>query len=403
MLKIRDLEDYRKVAGSRQIEEIYEKAEKINGKHVLFINSTYNGGGVAEILNSVVPMFNRVGIKLGWRVLHGTDDFFNVTKSFHNALQGGKIHLSEHKKQLYYETNKRFSIYTHIEHDLVVVHDPQPMAMIDFYEKKQPWISRIHVDLSSPNPVVWNYLKRFLVKYDHLVVSHESYFRNDIDLPQSIIHPAIDPLSLKNKPVRESAIEKYLERYGINRNKPIVTQISRFDKWKDPVGVVKVFEKVREKEDCQLVLLGSFASDDPEGQTIFEKVDAIVENSKYKRDIHLILVHSDMLVNVLQRASAVILQKSLKEGFGLTVSEALYKGTPVVASNVGGIPLQVIDGKNGFLHSPRDYKGFSQSIVKLLRDETLRKKMGAEGRKHVKEKFLITRLMSDWLDLFLKY
>ncbi len=395
--------EYEKIVGKEVMDKIKEKIEKLTDKHILFINSTFNGGGVAEMLNSMVPLFNQLGLRLGWRVLHGNDDFFMVTKGLHNALQGGKMHLTKRKKELYYETNKRFSIYTHIDHDLVVVHDPQPMAMIDFYKKKQPWISRLHIDLSNPNKKVWDYLKQFLVKYDRIVVSHKDYIRNDIDVPYSIVYPAIDPLTIKNKPIRENTIKKYLSRYGIDRDKPIITQISRFDKWKDPVGVIKVFERVREKINSKLVLLGSLASDDPEGQMIFQKVEKAVEKSKYKKDIHILLVHSDILVNSLQRASDVILQKSLKEGFGLTVSEALYKGTPVVASKVGGIPLQIKDGYNGFLFEPKDYRGFAKGITKLVEDEHLRKTMGEHGREFVKKNFLITRLMNDWLDIFSEY
>ncbi len=403
MLETRNIEDYKSIIGEEKINEIMSKVEVLEGKHILCINSTFNGGGVAEILNSLVPMFNKAGLRVGWRVLHGSDDFFGVTKGFHNALQGSKLSLSERKKRMYYENNRRFSTYTHIDHDLVVVHDPQPLAMIDFYEKRQPWIWRMHIDLSNPNPVVWNYLKRFVNKYDEMVVSHKNYLRDDVEVKQSIIPPAIDPLSLKNKELRRVTIEKYLSKYGVVDNKPIISQISRFDKWKDPVGVIRVFEKVRAKEDSQLILLGSMASDDPEGQKIFEKVEKAKEKSKYGRDIHLIMVHSDILVNVLQRASSVVIQKSIKEGFGLTVSEALYKGTPVVASNVGGIPLQVVNGVNGFLHSPRDYKGFSESILKLIRDGKLRKEFGKNGRDHVRNNFLITRLMDDWLNVFLKY
>ncbi len=400
---IPDPKDYEKIVGKNVMETLKQKIELLEDFHILCINSTFNGGGVAEMLNSLVPLFNQMGLRLGWRVLHGSDDFFRVTKGFHNALQGGKMHLTKRRKELYYETNKRFSLYTHIDHDLVVVHDPQPMAMIDFYKKKQPWISRLHIDLSNPNMKVWNYLKQFLQKYDRIVVSHKNYIRDDVDVPYSIVYPAIDPLTIKNREIRKNTIKKYLSRYGIDDKIPIITQISRFDKWKDPIGVIKVFEKVREKKKAQLVLLGSLASDDPEGQIIFEKVEKTVEKSKYKNDIHILLVHSDILVNVLQRASTVVVQKSLKEGFGLTVSEALYKGTPVVASNVGGIPLQIKDGFNGFLFKPKDYRGFSKGIIKLLEDEKLREKLGHNGREFVKENFLITRLMDNWLDIFSEF
>ncbi len=396
------LENYSRVVGRSVLNDIYRKADKLRGKHILCISSTYQGGGVAEILNSSVILLNELGVDVGWRILHGSPDFFTVTKKFHNALQGENINLSTIKMKVYTETNRRFSVFTHINHDLVMVHDPQPLPLISFYNKKQPWIFECHVDLSSPNQWVWNYLKDFIENYDHFIVSLEKYKQN-LSIPQSVIYPAIDPLTTKNKMASEKEINKYMSKFGIDRNIPIISQVSRFDKWKDPIGVIKIFEEVRQKVNCQLVLLGDFASDDPEGQKIFETVKERTKKSKYEKDIKVIVVSNNFLVNCLQRASSIVIQKSLKEGFGLTVSEALYKGTPVVASNVGGIPLQVIDGENGFLHEPKDYKGFSKSILKLLGDENLRLKFGAEGKKHITNNFLITRLVSDWLDLFQKY
>ncbi len=391
-----------KIVGKSEIDKIHAEAEKLKGKHILCINSTYQGGGVAEILNSLVPLFDQVGIDFGWRILHGTPDFFTITKKFHNALQGKKINLSQRKKDIYYETNKRFSTFTHIDHDLVIIHDPQPLPLISFYEKKQPWIFRCHIDISEPNREVWDYLKGFIQNYDRFVVSLPEYQKNDLNIPETVMHPAIDPVTVKNKPVSDSKISKYLEKYGIERKKPIISQVSRFDPWKDPIGVVKVFERVRKKMDCQLVLLGQFATDDPEGQKVLQSLEKKVDKSPFKEDIKLLIVDNAFLVNCLQRASSVVIQKSLREGFGLTVTEAMYKGTPVVASNVGGIPIQVIDGVSGFLHNPSDYDGFSCSIIKLLKDEKLRVEMGKAGKEHVKESYLITRLMLDWLELLNK-
>jgi len=396
------LNDYRKIVGDDVVKEIKQKAKKFSKKHILCVNSTYQGGGVAELLNALVILFNDVGLDMGWRILHGTPYFFNVTKKFHNALQGDKINLSTEKKRIYYETNRRFSTFTHINHDLVIVHDPQPLPLIDFYEKTQPWIWRCHIDLSAANPELWKYLKKFIKKYDRLVISKEDYKKN-ISVPQTVIHPAIDPLSEKNRPLPKKFINKYLAKYGIKRDLPVISQISRFDKWKDPLGVIEVFEKVREKKRCRLVLLGSLATDDPEGHIMFKKIEERVLASERKKDIKLILVDDNILVNCLQRASSVIMQKSLKEGFALTVSEALYKETPVVASDVGGIPLQVINGENGFLRDPDDHEGFVDDIVRLLNDEKLRNKMGKHGKEYIKKNFLITRLMLDWLDLFDEY
>jgi trehalose synthase len=393
------LKDYRKIIGDGAVAAIQSKAERLSDKHILCISSTYQGGGVAEILNSLLLLLNQSGVKSGWRILHGSPDFFTVTKKFHNALQGEEIHLTGKKKELYYDTNRRFSIFTHIDHDLVFVHDPQPLPLIDFYRKSQPWIFRCHIDISNPNPRVWDYLKGFIEKYDRFVVSNEAY-KKEMKMPQSVVCPAIDPLDPKNRPVREGTVWKCLGMHGIDRGKPIISQVSRFDKWKDPLGVIKVFESVRDKADCRLVLLGSLALDDPEGQRIFERVRAKAEKSRHRNDIKLILAENDFLVNCLQKASSVVMQKSLREGFGLTVSEALYKGTPVVASAVGGIPLQVVDGVNGFLHEPANVRGFSGSVLKLLGDDKLRLELGKNGTEHVKRNFLITRLMSDWLDLF---
>jgi trehalose synthase len=399
-MKINNLSSYAKIVGKQQIDEIHAQAEKLSGKHITCVNSTYQGGGVAEILNSLVPLFDQVGVDFGWRILHGTPDFFTITKKFHNGLQGSPINLSQRKKDIYFETNRRFSTFTHLEkHDLVIIHDPQPLPLISFYKKTQPWIFRCHIDISNPNKEVWEYLKGFLQKYDHFVVSLPEYEKDDLNLPQTVIHPAIDPVTAKNKPVSETKITKYLEKFGIDRKKPIISQISRFDPWKDPIGVVKVFERVRKKMDCQLVLLGQFATDDPEGHKILLSLQKKVDKSAHKHDIKLLVVDNAFLVNCLQRASTVVIQKSLKEGFGLTVAEALYKGTPVVASKVGGIPLQVLDGVNGFLCSPHDLKGFSDSVIKLLKDEKLRDTLGKAGKEHVKKNFLITRLMLDWLHL----
>ena len=402
-MKTNNLSNYGHIVGKQVIDKIHAEAEKLSGKHITCVNSTYQGGGVAEILNSIVPMFDQAGVDFGWRILHGTPDFFTITKKFHNALQGDPINLSRRKKDIYYETNERFSMFTHLEqHDLVIIHDPQPLPLISFYKKTRPWIFRCHIDISNPNKEVWDYLKVFIQKYDHFVVSLPEFKKDDLKIPQSVISPAIDPLAAKNKPVSEIKISKYLDKFGIDRKKPIISQVSRFDPWKDPVGVVKVFERVRKKMSCQLVLLGQFATDDPEGQKIFQSLQKKVDKSPFKSDIKLVVVDSAFLVNCLQRASLVVIQKSLKEGFGLTVTEALYKGTPVVASKVGGIPLQVIDGENGFLHSPRDLNGFSSSIIKLLKDEKLRATMGKAGKEHVKKNFLITRLMLDWLYLMNK-
>ncbi len=394
-----DIESYRKIAGDEAIAKIYRTARKLYGKYILNINSTYQGGGVAEMLSSLVPLMNRTGIDAEWRILHGNPDFFTVTKKFHNALQGASIHLTDLKKNLYVNTNSNFSIYTHVKHDAVMIHDPQPLPLITFYKKRQPWIWRCHIDLTAPNPEIWDYLKSFILRYDAVIVSMKNYVRKDLPVEQRVIPPAIDPLTPKNMELSEETIQKYLKKFNIPTDKPLITQISRFDPWKDPLGVIEVFKKVKEEKDVRLVLCGSMAADDPEGYKIYSEVvkkeKALIE----KGDIILLTTENNILVNVLQRVSSVIIQKSTREGFGLTVTEALWKGTPVVASKVGGITLQIKDGWNGFLLDPKDYDGFAKRIVQILKDKELAETLGKNGKEYVRENFLITRLLLQHLEL----
>jgi trehalose synthase len=393
------LNDYRKIVGDKVISEIYKKARGLYGKSMIHLNSTYMGGGVAEILNSLIPLFNEIGIDAGWRIIRGNPDLFNITKKFHNALQGDKINLSEMKKKLYIQTSEDFSIYTHLDHDCVIIHDPQPLPLINFYRKKQPWVWRCHVDISHPNEQLWEFLKEFILKYDVAIFSSEKYKKDDIYLDQKIINPVIDPLSPKNMELSEKVISKYLKKFGVPTDKPLLTQISRFDKWKDPEGVLEVFKLVKKKVDCRLVLCGSMATDDPEGVKIFKQVEKKANNLIAKGDVFLITSENNILVNALQRRSDVIIQKSIREGFGLVISEALWKEKPLVTSNVGGIPLQIVDGVNGFLVDPFDNEGFADRIVEIIKHPNLGKELGKRGKESVRKKFLVTRLLSDYLDL----
>lgn len=400
----KNIEAYRDVVGDEVIKDIERKIRNLSGKHIVCISSTHTGGGVAEILNAIIPLLNDMGLKFGWRIVHGTNDFFNVTKKFHNALQGECIDLSEKKKEIYENTNQRFSKFTHLDdHDLVVVHDPQPLALVDYYKNDAAWVFRCHIDISNPDKKTFNYLLRYINKYDHVVLSQKKYFKKSIEPTQSVIYPAIDPLSQKNCDMSKSTVSRYLEKYGVDTKTPFILQVSRFDKWKDPLGVIKIFEKVRETHDSKLILLGNLASDDPEGQDFYETVECAARKSKYSSDIKIILSAGETAVNAFQRSAAVVIQNSLKEGFGLTVSEALYKRTPVVATRVGGIPLQVQNGVNGYLYKPKDYEGMAKGVIKLLDNEDMRKKFGEQGHAHVKENFLITRLILDWLSLFEYY
>jgi trehalose synthase len=394
------IESYRRIVGDYPIAEIYKKARKLYGKNILDVNSTYMGGGVAEILSSMVPLINNVGIDEDWRILHGNPDFFTITKKFHNALQGGKIHFTEMKKKLYLKTNEEFSAYTRLgQNQVVIIHDPQPLPLITFYKKRQPWIWRCHIDLTSPNKKLWDFLKNFILQYDIVVISLENYRHKDLYVDQRVIPPAIDPLSPKNVELPQVTIEKYLKKFHILLDKPIITQISRFDKWKDPEGVIDVFKKVKEEVDARLILCGSMATDDPEGYKIYERVKRKADKLIEKGDVILITSENNILVNVLQRVSSVIIQKSIKEGFGLTVTEALWKERPVVASNIGGITLQIKDGETGFLLEPDDTDNFAKKVIEIIKDKELAHGLGKNGREHVRNNFLITRLIIQHLDL----
>lgn len=394
------IEDYAKVVNDEVMFEIFKCARRLCDINIVHVNSTYYGGGVAEILSALVPLMNDLGIETGWRQLRGTPDFFNITKKFHNALQGDKINLTDIKKRLYIQANEDFSTYNHIEeHDCVIVHDPQPLPMIKFYKKSQPWIWRIHIDLSHPDAELWDFLKNYILRYDVVILSHKDYKRKDLPVEQRVISPAIDPLSPKNIDISQKTIEKFLKKFDIPTDKPILCQISRFDKWKDPEGVVEVFKLVKEKIDCRLVLCGSMATDDPESSQTYERLKRKTNSFMKNNDIILITSENNILVNALQRKSAVIIQKSLREGFGLTVTEALLKGKPVVASKVGGIPLQIKNGDNGFLINPNDTKGFADRIIEILGNPKLAKRVGEKGKEVVKKKFLITRLLQDYLNL----
>lgn len=393
------IEDYREIIGDEEVSRLYHDAQSLYDLDIVTINSTSQGGGVAEILNSITPLLNDIGIKFGWRVIPGSPDFFTVTKKFHNGLQGERINLTDMKKCIYQGNNEKFSKYTHIHHGCVIVHDPQPLPLISCYRKSQPWIWRCHVDLSNPNRELWYYLKKFILRYDLVVVSHENYIQPDLPVEQRVINPAIDPLSPKNRPLERVVMNKYLRKFGIPHDKPIITQVSRFDKWKDPEGVIDVFREVKKEIDCRLVLCGSIALDDPECTFIHDDCIYKIQKCGIEDDVIMITSENNILVNSLQRASDVIIQKSLREGFGLTVTESLWKGRPVVASNVGGIPLQITDGENGYLVDPDDTTGFAEKILSLFDDPKKGETMGARAHETVKEKFLITRLMRDYMNM----
>jgi len=387
------VEDYAAFVGERTVDRIRRKAWNLRDLHVANVNSTYYGGGVAEILSSLPLLMNALGLKTGWRGIQGARDFFSITKKMHNALQGDRINLSRRKMEIYEGIIAENALRNHLEnHNLVIIHDPQPLPMIMHYRKAGPWIWRCHIDLTRPNRELWNYLVRFIEKYDAVILSLREYAQK-ISVPQVFFMPAIDPFSLTNRDMSDREIQERLDRYKIPTDLPLVVQISRFDRWKDPQGVIQAFRLARKKADCTLVLLGNVATDDPEGATVYDSLLA----SREERII--ILSHQDSaLVNALQRRAAVVLQKSIREGFGLTVAEAMWKGTPVIGGRVGGIRHQIRDGENGFLVS--SVEEAAERIVRLIKNRDLRKRLGRQARHTVQKNFLLTRLLEQNLDLF---
>jgi len=385
------VEDYEQFVGTEMVERIKEKAKPLKDRRVAHVNSTYYGGGVAELLSSLTLLMNSVDIKTEWRVIQGSPDFFSVTKKMHNALQGGEINLSEMKKRIYESVVYENAVRNHLDHDRVIVHDPQPLPLINHYQKKGPWIWRCHVDLTRPNRELWNYLAPFVEKYDAVILSLEEYSQR-LETPQVFFKPAIDPFSIKNKELSEDEIDERLDHYEIPMDLPLVVQISRFDRWKDPEGVIHAFNLARGEVDATLVLLGNIATDDPEGEEVYQSL------LDYRDERIIILSREDTaLVNALQSRAAVVVQKSIREGFGLTVTEAMWKGTPVVGGNVGGIRYQIEDGVNGFLVS--SVEEAAKRIVQLAKDKELREGMGQKARETVKERFLMIRLLEQYLEL----
>jgi trehalose synthase len=389
--KIVRVEDYESLVGPEIVERVKEKARPLRDLHVAHVNSTYYGGGVAELLGSLTLLMNSLGIKTGWRVIQGSPDFFSITKKMHNALQGKEINLSERKKQIYEEVVYENVIRNHLDHDRVIIHDPQPLPMIEHYQKKGPWIWRCHLDLTDANKKLWAYLVPFVEHYDAVILSLEEYAQ-ELDTPQVFFMPAINPFSIKNRELDPEEIQERLDHYDIPTDLPLVAQISRFDPWKDPEGVIEAFKLARKEVDATLVLLGDIATDDPEGEKMYQSL------LDYQEERIIILAREDTaLVNALQSRSAVILQKSLREGFGLTVTEAMWKGTPVIGGNVGGIRHQIEDGTNGFLVS--SVEEAAQRIVQLIKDRELRERIGQKARETVRQRFLMIRLLEQYLDL----
>ena len=391
--RVTQVEDYEPLVGAETIERIQKKARPLQHLHVVNVNSTYYGRGVAELLSSLTLLMNGLGIRTGWRLIQGAPDFFSITKKMHNALQGGKINLSDRKLQLYEGIIHENAVRNHLEdHNIVIIHDPQPLPLINHYKKSGPWIWRCHLNLTNPNKELWDYMVPMIEKYDAVILSLKDYMQK-IKTPQVFFMPAIDPFKIKNIEMSDEEIRNRLDHYRIPTDLPLVVQISRFDHWKDPMGVIKAFRLARREVDSTLVLLGNVATDDPEGMEVYESLMGC------KEERIIILSHQDTaLVNALQRKAAVVLQKSIREGFGLTVAEAMWKGTAVIGGNVGGIRYQIEDGVNGFLVS--SVEETAQRIVQLIKDEKLRHRLGRAARETVRKKFLMTRYLEQYLDLF---
>ena len=388
------LDDYQSIVGAAVIEELRFLARDLKGRTVKMVNSTAVGGGVAEMLNRLVPLLGELEVATHWDVITGGNDFFEVTKAFHNALHGSAYELTRHAQEIFLSYNEQNRQRMQFNEDVVVIHDPQPAPLIRARQDGPTrWIWRCHIDLSNPHPQVWGFLRPFIEQYDAAIVSSQSFARQ-LSIPQYLFYPCIDPLSEKNKQLDDSFVQKVCDEFGIDRARPIVIQVSRFDRLKDPVGVVQAFKLARKYVDCQLVLAGGGASDDPEGALVLSEVR---EAAGSDPDVMILDLPPwcALEINALQQASTLVVQKSIREGFGLTVTEALWKGKPTIASAVGGIPNQVIHNLTGVLvHS---VEGCAYQMRYLLTHLEFAAQLGRNGREHVKENFLMTTNVRRWL------
>lgn len=395
------LADYEQIIDPTSISQLRQVAEDLKGATVVHVNSTRQGGGVAEILHWMVPLMQELGLDASWEVIDGNPDFFHVTKAFHNGLQGNEVLLSRRMLDAYEDTvaaNAERLRPKLEDADIVVIHDPQPALLHELCPNRRgKWIWRCHIDVSHPNRRVWNYIRSKVNGFDASIFSLPDFARR-LEHPQFIVAPSIDPLSDKNVELSEREVIETLDRLGIPNDLPILTQVSRFDRFKDPIGVIKAFELLNHSVEARLVLAGGSATDDPEGTAVLEEVQAAAEG---KDRLHILLLPPDAhrTINALQRASRIVIQKSLQEGFGLTVTEAMWKGKPVIGGNVGGIRLQVHNYHTGFLVDTPE--GAALRIRDLLRRPERVASMGATARRFVAENFLLTRHVREYLTLML--
>lgn len=398
------LSTYEAVTPEDQMEALYSLTDDLSDVRVLHLNSTATGGGVAEILHSLVPLSNDLGIDTDWQVMDAEESFFEVTKAMHNGLQGQDIALTEDMEATYRRVTERNATTLEEEYDIIVLHDPQTLGMVDVLKDRFPdsrIVWRCHIDLTGATKRYLRAIIDDVRKVDHAVFSHPEYGRG-VDVPTTIIHPAIDPLTDKNHPLDRDEITAERERLSpieFGDDSPVITHVSRFDPWKDQFGTIEIYRQIKDAvPSAQLVLAGGMADDDPEGREIYEDV---ADETTDDPDIHLLTNLPDTTINFLQRESAVVIQKSLREGFGLVVSEALWKRTPVIGSDIGGIPLQIEDGESGYLVDPNDIDGAAVRLKRLLEDEDLRRQLGEQGEETVRERFLLPRHLLDYLELYL--
>jgi len=401
------LDDYREVMGEEAYQEIKNLAGQLAGKKVLHVNATAHGGGVAEILKALVPLTNNVGLQADWAVMEGSQEFFQVTKAMHNSLQGNTSRWTRKMWDLWGHHNElNAEELGTAGYDFVVIHDPQPAAMLSFLRRKNPqsngrWVWRCHIDLTDAQMDVWETLRPFVELYDYAVFTLPEFAKGGLNGPEVVyIPPAIDPLTPKNSPLAQRVMDRVLVDKGIDPGRPMIAQISRFDPWKDPLGVIDAYREAKKTvTGLQLVMVAAMAGDDPEGWVYYEKT---LRHAGDDPDIYFLTdlhgLGNDTQVNVIQAKADVVVQKSIREGFGLTVTEALWKSKPVVAGNVGGIRLQVLPGETGFLASST--QEFVQHILYILANRDEAQKMGKAGKEHVRRNFLITRLLRDYLRMF---
>jgi trehalose synthase len=392
------LDEYRDVAPKGTIDFLYRLSESVSGRHFTHVSAVRYGGGIAEILRRLIPILNDLGVIARWDVLAADQEFLSVARRLAGGLQGQERELSDAMQHAYLETNRRNADSLHIEGDLVMIHDPQPAALVE-HRKEGKWIWRCHMDLAQPQRRVWSFVRRFVLRYDAVIFSLDG-FAQRLPMPMFLIYPSIDPLSAKNRELPRSEVSRVLERLAIPRDKPILLQIAPFERLKDQLGTFKAYRLVKPHHDCSLVLAGSGVAHNPEGEAVF----AEIKNASAKDpDVHVLQLppEADLEINALQRAATVVVHKPLREGFGMTVSEAMWKGKPVVGSDAGGIRAQIVDGVTGFLaHSE---EGVAFRVRHLLNNPGLIQRMGGAGREYVRRNFMITRHLADLLTLLNLY